>query len=146
MSHETIIYGMIDAGELERDDVLNPHYALNQAALAALTDDDDDPALVRGMFSIAPAQARYSSQVIHFGASYASLEKSWDRWLEKFEALLRQMYWFSAVVHLDSELFDGDYRYEWMLTDKAFDECLIGDTLQPVNEWEFTGGPRFFDT
>ncbi|CAM2007210.1 hypothetical protein [Acanthopleuribacter pedis] len=144
MSHETILYGMIDAGELERD-TLNPHYALNQAALDALGDEDDDPVLLRGMFSIAPPRARFSSQVIHFGASYEGLEKRWDRWLEKFEALLRTMYWFNAVVHLDSELFEGDYRYEWMLTDKAFDDCLIGDTLKPIYEWEFTGGPRLFD-
>ena len=144
MSHETILYGMIDAGELELDE-LNPHHALNRKVLENLPDDDEQPALVRSMFSIAPANATFNSQVIHFGASYPGLEKSWDTWLEKFEDLLRKMYWFGAVVHLDSELFEGDYRYEWVVSDKAFDTCLFGDTLQPINDWEFTGGPRLFD-
>ncbi|CAM2067186.1 hypothetical protein SCOR_17545 [Sulfidibacter corallicola] len=144
MTHETIIYGMIDAGELELE-TLNPHHARNLEILATLPETDASPALVRDMFHVAPAAATHRSQVIHFAGSFESLETQWEAWLDKFEALLRRLYWFGAVIHLDSELFEGDYRYEWVVSDKAFDECLFGDELKPINDWEFTGGPRLFE-
>ena len=145
MSFETLIYGMIDTGELDGEEGPNPHYARNRAVLNALPQQDPFPSLTRGMFTMGDPAATYRSQLIHFGGSYESLERHWPAWLAKFEALLRRTYWFGAVLHLESELFEGDYQYQWLATEEAVNRCLLGEELKPVDAWEFSGGPRRFD-
>lgn len=145
MAFETIVYGMIDAGELESDVGMNVHHQRNLDVLAALPEDDEQPALIRSMFSSPGKAAAYQSQVIHFGGSFETLERQFHLWLEKFEALLRQMYWYSVVLHLDSELFEGDYEYQWVVSEKCLEERLFLPDPLPVNDWDFDGPPRQFD-
>lgn len=140
--HETIIYGMIDAGDLDGE---APHHELNRKILETLPETDEAPGLTRNMFSVTGKNETYQSQIIHFAASVKALEKNWHLWLEKFENLLRQLYWFGAVVHLESELFEGDYQYQWVVTDESMNKDLFGDPIRPVSGWEFSGGPRAFD-
>lgn len=144
MSHETIVYGIIDAGEFENELGENPHHPLNVKVLETLPETDERPALTRDMFSIAARPDGFGSQIIHFAATYQALEKDWEAWLEKFEAFLGKLHWYGATVHLESELFEGDYRYEWCITEEAMDRCFYNDLL-PVDEFEFDGGPRRFD-
>lgn len=106
---------------------------------------DENPPLTRGMFSITGSTEMYQSQIIHFAASIKALEQNWHIWLEKFETLLSKLYWFGAIVHLESELFEGDYQYQWVVTDEAVDQNLFNDPILPISQWEFSGGPRKFD-
>lgn len=142
LEHETIIYGMIDAGEIDEQ---SPHHELNRQVVASLPETDDMPFLTRGMFSVTGSPEMYGSQIIHFAASMKALEPMWHIWLEKFEDLLRRLYWFGAVVHLESELFEGDYQYQWIISDESMNNELFNDPIRPVSGWEFTGGPRAFD-
>lgn len=141
LNHETIIYGMIDAGDIED----NAHHELNRTVLAQLPEIDQDPPLTSGMFAVTGKGEMYQSQIIHFAASIKALEANWHVWLEKFEHLLGQLHWFGVILHLESELFEGDYQYQWVVTDESVDQDLFNSPIRPVSAWEFSGGPRRFD-
>ena len=112
---ESIVYGCIkhlpfgDAGQ--RQDSCRH----NRQTIAALPEADGWPFLCREMFSVPGADTmggQYQTQVIHFGMSYRAVEYEWEQWLKKFEALLRSMYWVSAVVHLETA-FAGHHTFVW---------------------------------
>ena len=138
MSHEAILYGRI-VGATRRPGA--DYFALherNRAVLNRFRREDDWPCLVRGMFAL-PAghpQGTFRRQVIHFGASIKDAPENrgiWDEWLGKFEALLRQLYWWSAVVHLATD-FERDRVFEWRPTDAAMAGLYV-EAPQPVFEW-----------
>ena len=87
----------------------------NRQALLSLPDLDEWPYLCQEMFSIPRVKAerdQYQTHVVHFGASYRAVEYEWNLWIKKFEGLLQQMYWVSAVVHLETEL-TGLHTFTW---------------------------------
>ena len=138
MSHEAILYGRI-IGATRRPGA--DYFALherNRATLNRLPRKDDWPWLVRGMFAL-PAghpQGTFRRQVIHFGASIKDdpcHRDIWDEWLGKFESLLRQLYWWSTVVHLSTE-FEPDRVFEWRPTEAAM-VGLYAEPPQPIGEW-----------
>lgn len=139
MSHEAILYGHI-VGATVRSETVG-YFDLqgrNRAVINRLPRTDDWPWLVRGMFAL-PAgrpQGTFRSQVIHFGASIKDdpLNRGiWDDWLDKFESLLRRLYWWSAVVHISTD-FEPDRVFEWLPTDAAM-AGMRADPPQPVGEW-----------
>src|SRR4029079_604571 len=107
----------------------------NRAALNRLPREDDSPSLVRGMFAL-PAgrpQGTFRRQVIHFGASIKDDPGNrgiWDEWLGKFESLLKQLYWWSAVVHLSTD-FEPDRIFQWRPTEAAM-AGLYADPPLPI--------------
>lgn len=132
MGHEVIIFGSIEGADTER------LRALNAAALAELPAEDEWPWLVRGMFALPAGWPRgtYRTQVIHFGASFKDEpqdQSCWDGWVGKFEAALRQLYWWSATLHLVSE-FEPERMFRWLPTAAAVDR-MVCDSPQPVQEW-----------
>ena len=145
MSQQSIIYGYIQGAEWMSSDPRRLH-RLNRQTLAQLPETDAFPYLTRAMFGVggddAP-QGTYRSQIIHLGASMREVELEWRKWLEKFEALLRRLYWFNAIVHLRAELV-GDHDYEWTV-DADQIVHYFQDPPQPPTKWLFDGGPRHFE-
>ena len=145
MTQEAIIYGYIQGAEWMSSDFHRLH-RLNRQVIAELPESDTFPFLTRGMFAIPgeePAQGTYRSQIIHFGGSFMGIEREWRKWLEKFEALLRRMYWFNAVVMLRGEII-GEQQYEWTV-DAGQIVHYLEDPPHPAAKWFFDGGPRRFD-
>ena len=141
MGHEAILYGCIEGIAWRRD-----QYRLlqdrNAAVLLSLPTDDVWPWLVRGMFALPASgpQGTYRQQVIHFGASLADDPFDpalWDGWLAKFEGLLRQLYWLSAVVHLETES-DPPRAWRWRPTDAALARLGTEDPA-PFDDWTRDG-------
>jgi len=120
-------------------------YPLNYAAVAALPAEDDYPPLTRGMLTVPmdfgrPRSAFFREQVIHFGTSFNHLSQSWHLWLEKFEDLLRRLYWSEARVHLQVEL-NGEFDYRWQAAWSGTPPWLRSPP-ETTTEWRFEGGPR----
>lgn len=116
MSQESVVYGCIK--DSAGDDMAHRHQ-INQQALAMLPAAESWPMISREMFSANPEQDSVSlhTRVTHFGASYQGIEYEWKHWLEQFEQLLRNMYWVSATVHLETEMA-GTHSFVWH-TDKG---------------------------
>jgi hypothetical protein len=124
----------------------------NRRVIGSLPLTNEWPPLTRRMFSFSPLSPSgagghvtptYRGRVAYFGGSFSSLFREWDEWLEKFEGLLRRLYWEHAVVVLATEGMSV-YTYEW--------RAAVGPPGSnnawpptPVQSWEFAGGPRSFD-
>ena len=146
MGERTTISGHIqEAWYLPSDEAhLRLLEQLNTAAIEALPDVDEDPFLTRSMFKFSAwsEQNTYRGRVIYFGGSFHSIWMVWPAWLDKFEALLRRMYWEHAALIMVTE-YVGTHSYEWRA---SIDTSLRYAASPPVppQDWEFTGGPREF--
>lgn len=115
MNNESIVYGCIKHLPFGDDNQRRASCFHNRRAIRALPMADECPFLCQDMFSIPGDPDRdgsYQTQVIHFGLSYRAVEYEWQRWINKFEALLKQMYWVGATVHLETE-FAGFHTFLW---------------------------------
>jgi hypothetical protein len=145
MTEQSIIYGYIQGAEWMSSDPRKLH-RLNRQIIENLPVKDTFPYLTRSMFSIPGddiEQGTFRSQIIHFAASMREAESQWRVWLEKFESLLKKLYWFNAMVHLRAEVM-GDYEYEWTV-DAGQIVHMLKDPPQPPAKWYFEGGPRSFE-
>lgn len=141
MESESIVYGCIrdwSSGDREQRQLQR---AANHRVLAQLPQGDAWPFLGREMFSFCSGEGEglYQSQVIHFGASYQTIEYEWSLWVQEFEALLKRLYWASAVVHLETEL-NGLHTFRWE-SESGFYTPQEGE-LRVRCVWEREGGLR----
>jgi hypothetical protein len=118
MEQESIVYGCIKDAAYDREEY--QHRGANRRALLSLPAANEWPLISREMFSIPgnnSGSSQYQTEVMHFGASYKAIEYEWEQWIADFESLLRNMYWVSATVHLETEL-SGTHTFTWnSLTD-----------------------------
>jgi hypothetical protein len=131
VGHFSVVYGYINGPGDYADE--------NRASIDALPADDTWPPLTRDLFAV-PSQGHfYWEQLITFGTIYNGVERAWEEWLGKFEALLRTMYWYEARVHLETDSW-GTYHYVWTSLSPIAGKSS-GPEL-PVQKWTFSGGPR----
>lgn len=78
-----------------------------------------------------------TSQVIHFAASYRSVEYEWDAWVRQFEDLLKRLYWSTAVVHLEAESH-GSHRFSWQ--SESYELLTPEEQLRMRCIWERESG------
>ena len=136
MGMTTFIYGVIEEYGLNhnrKDEI----YAHNESILSQLPTSDNWPPLSQNMFAITKGELlEYSGRIIHFGACLKSVEHEWIEWKEKFENLLKEMYWLQAHVHFKTE-YTGVVSFEWRID---LHKWSIDDTpIAPIKEeyWEF---------
>jgi len=113
MDQESIVYGCIkDISGFEIDEKRRRN---NRRVMMGLPKSEDWPYLCREMFSVPRVEVgsdSYMTEVMHFGASYRAIEYEWNEWMKRFESLLDDMYWVSAIVHLETEL-SGIHTFFW---------------------------------
>ncbi|MGK8438262.1 hypothetical protein ACRS3X_13125 [Ectopseudomonas hydrolytica] len=141
MESESIVYGCIRDWPSDDPELRRLRRETNHGVLAELPAGDMWPFLGREMFSFCelPGAGLYQTQVIHFGASYGAVEYEWNLWIEAFEALLKRLYWASAVVHLETEL-NGMHTFRWE-SDSGFHSPQEG-ALRVRCAWEREGTLR----
>lgn len=145
MAHHTIISGRISGATWKREDYYKLH-RLNAKVIDSLPENDPEfPWINRSMFSIPNNQGIFRDQVITFGASYKTLEYEWHLWIEKFESLLKKLFWFDVIIHAEFEVM-GDYKYEWLINYDLIKDNWYKGTPKPIIEWSFdSNGPRTFE-
>lgn len=140
MDQESIVYGCIKDINMDRSDMSGvARRRVNRDVMLSLPNASDWPFLCQEMFAIpseTPQQNGYLTEVMHFGASYRAIEYEWEQWIEKFEAMLQQMYWVSATVHLETEL-SGTHTFTWE-SGRHYHEPHCGD-LHVRCEWSQEG-------
>lgn len=116
MSQESVVYGCIrDMVFTANMEETRRRREVNRGVLLALPSIEDWPLLSREMFAVPPQALVVDdlhTDVVPFGSSYKGVEYEWERWLHHFEEILRQMYWVSATVHLETE-FNGTHTFVW---------------------------------
>lgn len=136
MSQESVVYGCIkDLLIANEADSAHQHRQRNREVVMCLPSVEDWPLLSREMFAL-PVQGLElndsHTDVIHFGSSYKGVEYEWQTWINQFEAMLKQMYWVSATVHLETEL-SGTHTFSWEAEDYWHEPC--NDELAVRCEW-----------
>lgn len=120
MPQESIVYGCIRDSSGHHNMVERQY--CNRQVIFSLPKDDEWPFLSQDMFSLSHFDSSqtntFQSPIIHFGAAYRAIEYEWDEWIIHFENLLNRMYWVSATVHLETELF-GMHAFSWQVPDGA---------------------------
>ncbi len=119
MNQESIVYGCIKDLVFSGDEETRSRRDTNKRVMQSLPSSEDWPLLSREMFSVPPEAVELGSthtDVIHFGSSYKAIEHEWNEWIAQFERLLRNMYWVSATVHLETEL-NGVHTFVWETDD-----------------------------
>ncbi|MEX6502175.1 hypothetical protein [Pseudomonas zhanjiangensis] len=141
MESESIVYGCIRDWPSAGPEESRLRREINRQVLSELPAGDAWPFLGREMFAFCrqPGDGLYQTQVIHFGASYRAVEYEWSLWVEQFEALLKRLYWASAVVHLETEL-NGTHTFRWE-SDAGLHSPQEGE-LRVRCAWEREGGVR----
>lgn len=135
MNNESIVYGCIKHLPFGDVEARRASCFANRRAIHQLPAADDWPFLCREMFAVPGDDlmgGTFETQVIHFGMSYRGVEYEWKSWVEKFEALLRRMYWVSAVVHLETEL-SGIHTFVWESAELCHEPG--GESLRVRCEW-----------
>jgi hypothetical protein len=138
---ESIVYGCIRDWPSDSPAESRLRREINRQVLDDLPAGDAWSFLGREMFACCeqPGDGLYQTQVIHFGASYRTVEYEWSLWIKQFEALLKRLYWASAVVHLETEL-NGTHTFRWE-SDNGFHSPQEGE-LRVRCAWEREGGLR----
>jgi hypothetical protein len=139
MAHESILFGFIRGSRFTND---NGQYfrelqIRNTRVISALPARDSYPYLSRGMFGLPPldnTSVTFRTQIIHFGGSINYLEfGDVPEWLEKFENLLRKLFWYSAEAHIITDVI-GVHRFTWQADQDLFATYWTGDP-QPTTRW-----------
>jgi len=139
VDQESIVYGCIKDVPMTPETDQRRRRMVNRTALLELpvAFEKESPFLCVDMFALPGVDiftGSYHTQVIHFGASYRAVEYEWELWMQKFEELLRKMYWVSATVHLETEL-SGKHTFHW---EAATAGCHIPNSgdMRVRCEWE----------
>lgn len=113
----------------------------NRRVIQQLPDSDPEwPFFTKNMFSMLPLRTtlercipQYESQVIHFAGVYKNMYKIEGEWLGKFERLLSNLCWLSAVAIAEGSRL----RYEWSVDIGRVAEQYQRDPPVPPREWSF---------
>jgi hypothetical protein len=107
--------------------------------LESLPDEDKWPPLCKPMFGWPPSGApliTYERRLVHFAASVKNVDFALRDWLDKFESLLRRLYWQEAYLRVEQG-YIGPHEFRWR-PKKNWIDALYGGHITPITEWDFT--------
>jgi hypothetical protein len=111
----------------------------NEDMLQSLPLVDDWPPVCRPMVAWPAADAPmivYRNRLFHLAASLKELDWSLRTWLDKFECLLRRLYWESAFVRVELAYL-GIHEFTWRPIE-GWKDALCEGRLSPIDKWTFS--------
>ncbi len=111
----------------------------NEAVLQGLPEEDEFPPLCRPMFGWPPADAFmivYKYRLLHLAASLKEVDWYLRDWLDKFEHLLRELYWESAYIRVETAYL-GTHEFTWRPTPQWVEKLCKGE-LRSIQQWSFS--------
>lgn len=151
MGMHTIIYGYIQEPDFWVNPVRKQIVKHNTAVINALSKGDKWPPLSREMFAICNnyknhpgPNLEYGGRIIHFAANLKYVEEQWEEWKGKFEALLTQLYFWEARVHVQPEYMLAETARWWVNLNKykIVHDGTLPPAIKPEN-WEYE--PLYLD-
>ena len=141
MGHEVVIYGVI-LGPMYGGNDCDPMrlHIRNEQIVRSLPRDGDWPWVDLSIFALPGPQpmGTYRQQVIHFGLSIKddpSSEEWLAIWIEKFENVLRLLFWSSARLHIERDFEPRRRQYTCTPSEEAR-TAMNADPPEPVGSWE----------
>lgn len=114
----------------------------NVRVLRHLPREDAWPPLIGSMFGITGPSVRegaYDHDLIHYGVTLKGMdERDAIAWIAKFEALLRRLYWFEAVMHIN--WIFGDRSFCWTADKEQVQKMLAVASPGAIDRWTFADG------
>jgi len=118
----------------------------NRMIMSTLPPADTWPPLDRHMFGWVPADAEVSNHYglnIHFAASLKEVDWDLRTWLDKFEVLLRCLYWERVVLHFEAAYL-GHHTFTWRPKEEWLSRVWKGH-LELITEWDFESSMELKD-
>jgi hypothetical protein len=115
--------------------------------LADLPNEDEFPPLCKPMFGCLPPRATsitYERRLIHFAASMKNVDFALRDWLDKFENLLRQLYWQEAYLRVEQG-YIGMHEFRWK-PKKDWIEALYSGRISAITSWEFVTSLEYLES
>lgn len=122
----------------------NPDFfrASNNAALARLPADDSWPPLCRSLFAVTGDDALHGSykhqRLIHFAGRFNHLINHFDEWLDKFDRLLKLLYWLEAEISITPEWGGPPFMLQYRVSPETIANYM-SNAPRPPQEWELRG-------
>jgi hypothetical protein len=147
VSHEAVIYGVIVGAELRGSDDYCKLQFLNEQVIKSLPLDDDHPWVDASIFSLPGPHpiGTFRRQLIHFGLTIKENTSPlyingefWEWhyiWIQKFEVILRKLFWNSARLILESDFNPRRREFTWRPTDEGFRK-MYEEPHIPIDEWD----------
>jgi len=143
MGMRTTLYGCIEEMDFWQNPISNQVQMHNEHVINSMPINDKWPPICREMFSLSKNQGlegpnlEYSGRIIHFGANLKSVEYDRLELKSKFEALLKNLYWTNAWLHLKTE-YSVLETFHWRV-DLLKYEIDHQKMPEPINEshWEW---------
>jgi hypothetical protein len=111
----------------------------NEAVLESLPERGEFPPLCRHMFGWPPTDdfmITYKNRLFHLAAAMKEVDWYLRDWLDQFEGLLRQLYWESAFVRVETAYL-GTHEFCWRPMREWVDQLCKG-SLSPIRMWSFS--------
>ncbi len=139
MGASTIITGYIEPPFYAKKEMDEAVFRKNRATIKRQPSRDVWPPMHEEFFSFSSEDYSHGSEdgrIVFFGGKFVNLELKKEEWLEKFESVLKEMVWLSAVAYLQSET-SGLEILKWAPTESQA-LALVSEPLAEIAQWNFS--------
>ena len=144
MSNPNILIGYIEEALPKYQPDSNFFHRANDAVLDTLPSDDAWPPLCRSLFSTTGADSLHGSfrgrRLIHFAGHFNHFGDHLSTWLDKFEPLLRRLYWLRVEIFLLHSWGNPPLCLRYSILPGTV-EVYSSPEPRPPDAWDLSGHP-----